>query len=40
MGNNIIKYGILLGEKSNNIFKPNNHLYRANSLRNDFKYIE
>ena len=39
MGNNIIKYGILLGEKSNNIFKPNHHLYRANSLRNNFKYI-
>ena len=38
VGNNIIRLAIYLGDLNNKIFIPNHNLYRANSLRNNFKY--
>jgi len=39
LGNNIIKYGIYLGDIDKNQLQINHHLYRSNSLRPYFKYI-
>lgn len=38
LGNNIIRYGICLGEIRNGRFEPNHHLYRANSLIGRYRY--
>lgn len=36
---NVLKYGIYCGDVVNNRFEPSHSLYRANSLRNKFKYV-
>lgn len=38
LSNNVIKYGIYLGDIKNDRFEPNHNLYRANSLKNKYKY--
>ena len=38
LGSNILKYGICLGEKINKRFEANHCLYRANPLKNAFRY--
>ena len=36
--NNVLKYGINIGEIRNRRFEPNHNLYRANSLRGLYRY--
>ena len=38
LGNNVIKYGIYLGDIVNKRFEPNHNLYRANSLICHYRY--
>ena len=38
LGNNVIKYGIYLGDIVNKRFEPNHNLYRANSLIGHYRY--
>ena len=38
LGNNVIKYGIYLGDIFNKRFEPNHNLYRANSLIGHYRY--
>lgn len=38
LGNQVLRYGIYLGDLDNNIFKPNHNMYRSNELINKFKF--
>lgn len=35
---NVLRYGVYLGDLDNNVFKPNHNLFRSNLLANKFKY--
>ncbi|MBQ6560313.1 MAG: hypothetical protein IJL85_05745 [Erysipelotrichaceae bacterium] len=39
LGNSIIRYGIYLGDIIKDRFEPGHHLYRANLLRNHYRYV-
>ncbi len=39
IGNNVLKYGIYIGDIVNKRFEPAHNMYRSNSLRTYFKYI-